>query len=72
MSAWLRSEVASLSLSPFNWLSRGFGVMGMSALYWRHYVTLTADGLREIESACSCLTVQGARLPEAALSMTGR
>jgi aryl-alcohol dehydrogenase-like predicted oxidoreductase len=35
-------------------------------------VELTADDLREIESAASKITVQGARLPEAVLKMTGR
>ena len=35
-------------------------------------VELTADDLREIESAASKIKVQGARLPEAVLRMTGR
>ncbi|MEJ2351269.1 MAG: aldo/keto reductase [Anaerolineales bacterium] len=35
-------------------------------------VELTPDDLREIESAASKITVQGARLPEAALKLTGR
>lgn len=35
-------------------------------------VELTPDDLREIESAASKITVQGARLPEAVLKMTGR
>lgn len=35
-------------------------------------VELTADDLREIESAASKITVQGARLPEAVLKLTGR
>jgi aryl-alcohol dehydrogenase-like predicted oxidoreductase len=35
-------------------------------------VELTADDLREIESAASKITVQGARLPEAVLNLTGR
>jgi aryl-alcohol dehydrogenase-like predicted oxidoreductase len=35
-------------------------------------VELTPDDLREIENAASKITVQGARLPEAALKMTGR
>ena len=35
-------------------------------------IELTADDLREIESAASKITVQGARLPEAVLKMTGR
>jgi aryl-alcohol dehydrogenase-like predicted oxidoreductase len=35
-------------------------------------VTLTSDDLREIELAASKITVQGARLPEAVLKMTGR
>jgi aryl-alcohol dehydrogenase-like predicted oxidoreductase len=35
-------------------------------------VELTPDDLREIESAASRITVQGARLPEAVLKMTGR
>ncbi len=35
-------------------------------------VELTADDLREIESAASKITVQGARLPETVLRMTGR
>ena len=34
-------------------------------------VELTADDLREIESAASKITLQGSRLPEAALKMTG-
>ncbi len=35
-------------------------------------IELTADDLREIESAASKITVQGARLPEAVLNLTGR
>jgi aryl-alcohol dehydrogenase-like predicted oxidoreductase len=35
-------------------------------------VGLTADDLRAIESAASRITVQGARLPEAVLKLTGR
>jgi aryl-alcohol dehydrogenase-like predicted oxidoreductase len=35
-------------------------------------VELTPNDLREIESAASKITVQGARLPEAVLKMTGR
>jgi aryl-alcohol dehydrogenase-like predicted oxidoreductase len=35
-------------------------------------VPLTADDLGEIEQACSRITVQGARLPEAVLSLTER
>jgi aryl-alcohol dehydrogenase-like predicted oxidoreductase len=35
-------------------------------------VELTPDDLSEIESAASKITVQGARLPEAALNLTGR
>ena len=35
-------------------------------------VELTPDDLSEIESAASKITVQGARLPEAALKLTGR
>lgn len=35
-------------------------------------VVLTSDDLREIDSAASKITVQGARLPEAVLRMTGR
>jgi aryl-alcohol dehydrogenase-like predicted oxidoreductase len=35
-------------------------------------VQLTADDLRGIDAAASKLTVQGARLPEAVLQMTGR
>jgi aryl-alcohol dehydrogenase-like predicted oxidoreductase len=35
-------------------------------------VELTPDDLREIENAAAKITVQGARLPEAALKMTGR
>jgi aryl-alcohol dehydrogenase-like predicted oxidoreductase len=35
-------------------------------------VEFTPDDLREIESAASKITVQGARLPEAVLKMTGR
>ncbi len=35
-------------------------------------VELTSDDLREIESAASKITIQGARLPEAVLKMTGR
>jgi aryl-alcohol dehydrogenase-like predicted oxidoreductase len=35
-------------------------------------VELTSDDLREIESAASQITVQGARLPESILNMTGR
>src|SRR5580658_9200841 len=35
-------------------------------------VELTADDLQEIDSAVSSIKVQGARLPEAALKMTGR
>jgi aryl-alcohol dehydrogenase-like predicted oxidoreductase len=35
-------------------------------------VELTPDELREIESAASQIAVQGARLPEAVLKMTGR
>jgi aryl-alcohol dehydrogenase-like predicted oxidoreductase len=35
-------------------------------------VELTAEDLREIESAASKITIQGARLPEAVLKMTGR
>jgi aryl-alcohol dehydrogenase-like predicted oxidoreductase len=35
-------------------------------------VELTPDDLHEIESAASKITVQGARLPEAVLKMTGR
>jgi aryl-alcohol dehydrogenase-like predicted oxidoreductase len=35
-------------------------------------VELTANDLREIESAASKIAVQGARLPEAVLKMTGR
>ena len=34
-------------------------------------VELTADDLREIDSAASKITIQGARLPEAVLKMTG-
>ena len=34
-------------------------------------VELTPDDLRAIESAASGITVQGARLPEAVLKMTG-
>jgi len=35
-------------------------------------IQLTTDDLQEIESAAAQITVQGARLPEAALKMTGR
>ncbi len=35
-------------------------------------VKLTPDDLREIDTAASNITLQGARLPEAALKMTGR
>jgi aryl-alcohol dehydrogenase-like predicted oxidoreductase len=35
-------------------------------------VELTSDDLREIEVAASQIKVQGARLPEAVLAMTGR
>jgi aryl-alcohol dehydrogenase-like predicted oxidoreductase len=35
-------------------------------------IELTAEDLREIENAASQITVQGARLPEAVLKMTGR
>ena len=35
-------------------------------------VELTADDLRQIDSAAAKITVQGARLPEAVLKMTGR
>jgi aryl-alcohol dehydrogenase-like predicted oxidoreductase len=35
-------------------------------------VELTSNDLREIESAASQITVQGARLPESILNMTGR
>lgn len=35
-------------------------------------IELTADDLRQIESAASKITIQGARLPEAVLKMTGR
>jgi aryl-alcohol dehydrogenase-like predicted oxidoreductase len=35
-------------------------------------IELTPDDLREIENAASKITVQGARLPEAVLKMTGR
>lgn len=35
-------------------------------------VELTTDDLREIENAASKITVQGARLPEAVLKLTGR
>ncbi len=35
-------------------------------------VELTPDDLREIDSAASKITIQGARLPEAVLKMTGR
>ena len=35
-------------------------------------VELTADALRQIDSAAAKITVQGARLPEAVLKMTGR
>lgn len=35
-------------------------------------IELTSDDLREIESAASKITVQGARLPEAVLKMTNR
>jgi hypothetical protein len=35
-------------------------------------VELTADDLREIDTAASKIEVRGARLPEAALQMTGR
>jgi aryl-alcohol dehydrogenase-like predicted oxidoreductase len=35
-------------------------------------ITLTADDLREIENAAAKITVQGARLPETALKLTGR
>jgi aryl-alcohol dehydrogenase-like predicted oxidoreductase len=35
-------------------------------------VELTTDDLREIESAASKITIQGARLPEAVLKLTGR
>jgi hypothetical protein len=34
-------------------------------------VELTADDLPQIQAAASQLTVQGARLPEAVLRMTG-
>ena len=35
-------------------------------------VELTSDDLRDIDSAASKIKVQGARLPEGALRMTGR
>jgi aryl-alcohol dehydrogenase-like predicted oxidoreductase len=35
-------------------------------------VDLTSDDLREIESGASKIKVQGARLPDAILKMTGR
>ena len=35
-------------------------------------IELTPDDLREIESASSQITVQGARLPESVLKLTGR
>jgi aryl-alcohol dehydrogenase-like predicted oxidoreductase len=35
-------------------------------------ITLTTEDLREIENAASKITIQGARLPEAVLKMTGR
>jgi aryl-alcohol dehydrogenase-like predicted oxidoreductase len=35
-------------------------------------VELTSDDLREIDSAASTITLQGARLPEGALQLTGR
>jgi hypothetical protein len=35
-------------------------------------VELTSDDLREIERAASQIKVQGARLPESILNMTGR
>jgi aryl-alcohol dehydrogenase-like predicted oxidoreductase len=35
-------------------------------------VKLTPDDLHEIDTAASNITLQGARLPEAALKMTGR
>jgi aryl-alcohol dehydrogenase-like predicted oxidoreductase len=35
-------------------------------------VTLTVDDLRQIETALASIEIQGARLPEAALKMTGR
>ena len=35
-------------------------------------VELTSDDIREIDNAASKIKLQGARLPEAALKMTGR
>jgi aryl-alcohol dehydrogenase-like predicted oxidoreductase len=35
-------------------------------------VELTSDDLREIEDVASRITVQGARLPEEVLNLTGR
>lgn len=52
----------------------GLGCMGMSYGYGpaADSVELTADDLREIDSAASEITVQGARYPENLANMTGR
>jgi hypothetical protein len=36
------------------------------------HVELTPEDLREIETAAAKIPIQGARLPEAALKLTGR
>ena len=55
----------------------GLGCMGMSFSYGppkdkEEMTSLTADDLREIDSATSKITVQGARYPEKLEKMTGR
>jgi hypothetical protein len=52
--------------SRLNWLALSYPTLGAIA------VELTSEDLREIDNAASKITLQGARLPEAALKMTGR
>ena len=50
----------------------GLGCMGMSQSYGLPpAIRLTADDLREIESAASHITIQGARYPEQLEKRTG-
>ena len=48
----------------------GLGCMGMSAVLVD--VDLTAEDLRQISAELAKIKVEGERLPEAALKMTGR